>query len=62
MDNLTRQSNLDLVLADQMGTVIVVDAIDDSALSFYEHHNFVRIEQTRRLVMNVATARHALRR
>lgn len=44
------------------GRVIVVDAIDDLALAFYEHHDFVRIAQTRRLVMKVATARHALRR
>lgn len=29
---------------------IVVDAIDERAASFYEHHGFVRIPETQRLI------------
>lgn len=39
------------------GRVIVVDAIDDNAVSFYEHHDFIRVGETRRLAMKIATAR-----
>lgn len=42
------------------GRVIVVDAIDGAAISFYEHHDFVRIGDSSRLVMKVASARQAL--
>ncbi len=44
------------------GRIIVVDAIDDAAATFYEHHDFVRVRGTHRLVMKVATARRALGR
>ncbi len=44
------------------GRVIVVDAIDDVALAFYEHHDFVRVGDSRRLVMKISTARRALGR
>ena len=42
------------------GRVLVVDAIDDAAISFYEHHDFIRVGGTNRLVMKIATARQAL--
>lgn len=42
------------------GRVIVVDAIDDSAVAFYERHDFTRVADTNRLVMKIATARAAL--
>lgn len=42
------------------GRVIVVDAINDAAGAFYEHHDFTRIPETKRLVMKIATARGAL--
>ncbi|MEZ5120728.1 MAG: GNAT family N-acetyltransferase [Solirubrobacterales bacterium] len=42
------------------GRVIVVDATDDAAVAFYEHHNFVRVGDTRRLAMKIATARNAI--
>ena len=43
------------------GRVIVVDAIDDVARGFYEHHDFVPVGDSRRLIMKVATAQRALR-
>ncbi len=42
------------------GRVILVDAIDEAAATFYEHHDFTRIIETKRLVMKIATARRAL--
>lgn len=42
------------------GRVIVVEAIDDAAAAFYEHHDFKPVAETNRLVMKVATARAAL--
>lgn len=42
------------------GRVIVVDAVDDAAIAFYEHHDFLRVGDSNRLVMKVATAREAL--
>jgi GNAT superfamily N-acetyltransferase len=43
------------------GRVVLVDAIDDSALAFYEHHDFVRLPgHDRRLVMKLSTAAAAL--
>lgn len=43
------------------GRLIVVDAIDDAAASFYRHHDFRDIgAEGRRLVMTVATARAAV--
>lgn len=43
------------------GRLIVVDAIDDSAVSFYAHHDFQAVSgNPRRLVMKIATARKAL--
>lgn len=42
------------------GRVIVVDAIDGGAISFYQHHDFIRIGDSLRLVMKIATARQAL--
>lgn len=42
------------------GRVIVVDAIDEGAAAFYEHHDFQPITGTDRLVMKVATARAAV--
>ncbi|MFO1511292.1 MAG: GNAT family N-acetyltransferase [Steroidobacteraceae bacterium] len=44
------------------GRVIVVDAIDDAAVAFYEHHDFVRVGDTRRLAMKITTARNAIDR
>lgn len=37
------------------GRLIVVDAIDDGARAFYEHHDFTPIGDGRRLVIKVAT-------
>ena len=42
------------------GRLIVVDAVDESALAFYERHDFRRVQGSLRLVMKVATAREAL--
>jgi GNAT superfamily N-acetyltransferase len=45
------------------GRIIVVDAIDDRAVAFYEHHGFTQVKNNRhRLVMKMATARAALGR
>jgi GNAT superfamily N-acetyltransferase len=40
---------------------VVVDAIDDRAVDFYEHHGFRRIPTTRRLVQSVNNIAAALR-
>lgn len=42
------------------GRVIVVDAVDDEAVSFYEHHDFIRVGDTHRLVMKIATAQNVI--
>ncbi|MFY2861881.1 MULTISPECIES: GNAT family N-acetyltransferase [unclassified Mycobacterium] len=43
------------------GRLVVVDAIDDQAQSFYEHYHFVPVRhRERRLVMKVSTAAKAL--
>ena len=43
------------------GRVVVVDAVDDEARAFYEHHDFTPIPgQRRRLVMKLSTAAKAL--
>lgn len=42
------------------GRVIVVEAIDDAAVAFYDHHDFKPVAGTNRLFMKVATARAAL--
>jgi len=43
------------------GRVVVVDAIDDTAKAFYEHHDFQSLPgHDRRLVMKLSTAAHAL--
>lgn len=43
------------------GRIIVVDAIDDRALTFYEHHGFTQVKNNpHRLVMKMATAHAAL--
>lgn len=42
------------------GRLIVVDAIDESAVAFYERHDFRRVRDPLRLVMKIATARDAL--
>jgi ribosomal protein S18 acetylase RimI-like enzyme len=43
------------------GRLVVVDAIDDEAQSFYEHYHFVPVrKRERRLVMKVSTAAKAL--
>ena len=43
------------------GTLIVVDAIDGKAQSFYERYHFVPVKnRKRRLVMKVSTAAKAL--
>jgi GNAT superfamily N-acetyltransferase len=43
------------------GRLIVVDAIDDEAAAFYQHHDFTPVPgNPRRLMMKVATARQAL--
>ncbi len=59
------------LLADALGRVVaatetvaarfvVVDAIDEPAVSFYEHHGFRRIPETRRLVQKVSDIAAAL--
>lgn len=40
---------------------VVVDAIDDRAAAFYEHHGFRRIPTTRRLVQSINDIASALR-
>lgn len=42
------------------GRLIAVDAIDDAAHRFYRRHDFQPIQDSRRLVMKIATARAAL--
>lgn len=43
------------------GRVVVVDAIDENARRFYEHHHFVPIpSDERRLVLKLSTAAKAL--
>ncbi|MDT5277773.1 MAG: hypothetical protein QOG95_4705, partial [Mycobacterium sp.] len=43
------------------GRLVVVDALDDEAQSFYEHYHFVPVrKRERRLVMKVSTAAKAL--
>lgn len=43
------------------GQVVLVDAIDDTAKAFYEHHDFQTLPgHDRRLVMKLSTAAHAL--
>lgn len=42
------------------GRLIVVDAIDDKAASFYRRHDFIPVGNSNRLVMKVSTARAAL--
>jgi GNAT superfamily N-acetyltransferase len=42
------------------GRLIVVDAIDEGAYSFYRHHGFTPVGGTQRLVMKVSTAGAAL--
>jgi GNAT superfamily N-acetyltransferase len=43
------------------GRLIVVDAIDDAAQTFYRHHDFVAVPGIERLYLKVATAELALR-
>ena len=40
--------------------LVVVDAIDDTAVSFYEHYGFRRIPETRRLVQKMSDVAAAL--
>ena len=43
------------------GRVVIVDAIDESARTFYEHQDFIRLPaQPQRLVMKLSTAAKAL--
>lgn len=43
------------------GRVVVVDAIDDDAMAFYEHHDFDSLPgHDRRIVMKLSTAAKAL--
>jgi GNAT superfamily N-acetyltransferase len=43
------------------GRLIVVDAIDDNAVAFYQHYDFQAVKgNPRRLVMKIATAQQAL--
>ena len=43
------------------GRVVLVQAIDDTAKAFYEHHDFQALAgHDRRLVMKLSTAAHAL--
>ncbi|HVX17904.1 MAG TPA: GNAT family N-acetyltransferase [Acidimicrobiales bacterium] len=43
------------------GRVVIVDAIDDDAVAFYEHHDFRRLPgQSWRLVMKLSSAAKAL--
>ena len=44
------------------GRLIAVDAIDDAAHSFYRRHDFQPIQDSRRLVMKIATARAVFER
>ena len=45
------------------GKLVVVDAIDDAAAQFYEHHNFVAVpDNPRRLVQKMSTIAKALKR
>ncbi|WP_341359269.1 GNAT family N-acetyltransferase [Georgenia sp. M64] len=44
------------------GRLVVVDAIDEMARAFYEHHGFTRIGGSDRLVIKVATVADVLRR
>jgi GNAT superfamily N-acetyltransferase len=44
------------------GRLLVVDAIDDAAVGFYEHFGFIRVSETMRLYMKVSTIRAALER
>jgi GNAT superfamily N-acetyltransferase len=44
------------------GRLVAVDALDDPAYTFYRHHDFQPIQDSRRLVMKVATARAAVER
>ncbi|MGH2832635.1 MAG: GNAT family N-acetyltransferase [Solirubrobacteraceae bacterium] len=44
------------------GRLIAVDAIDDAVHSFYRRHDFQPIQDSRRLVMKIATARAVLER
>lgn len=39
---------------------VVVDAVDDDAASFYEHHGFRRMPESLRLVQNVVDIATAL--
>jgi len=41
---------------------VVVDAIDDSAVAFYEHHGFRNIPETSRLVQKITDVAVALKR
>ncbi|TQF74865.1 GNAT family N-acetyltransferase [Rhodococcus spelaei] len=44
------------------GRLIVVDAIDDAAASFYEKYDFIPVQNTpRRLIMKIETARKVFR-
>ena len=43
------------------GKVVVVDAIDESAAAFYEHHDFLRLpDRPDRLIMKLSTVARAL--
>lgn len=57
---------LDLVLDAALvagGKVVVVDAIDDEAVAFYEHHDFIPLpHRPDRLVMKLSTVARALGR
>jgi len=44
------------------GRLIAVDALDEAAHRFYRHHDFQPIQDSRRLVMKIATARATLDR
>jgi hypothetical protein len=48
--------------ADAGGRLIAVDALDEAAHRFYQHHDFQPIQGSRRLVMKIATARATLDR
>jgi predicted N-acetyltransferase YhbS len=41
---------------------VVVDAMDDSAADYYEHHGFRRVPDTRRLVQKLTDIAAALKR
>jgi GNAT superfamily N-acetyltransferase len=38
------------------GRLIVVDAIDEGAIAFYQHHDFIAIGDSRRLYIKIVTA------